>query len=211
MRKLRARKLVHLWCGVGDEWLGCQGWREKLMNGCSKNIKPERMLRWWITDIKGYLLVDTCGCRPWHWLCARWPACLFEAVGPVRATTIYFPLARGASGFFFFFFFFSPSYAAIILLGIGKTRKATLITTYFSLYIGLMYKSLQLHAWNHKFPPRKHLGGQWVFWGASGFSDSLVATVQCQGLGWLLELIPRWPCVAASGNRHLVWLIQRGN
>ena len=42
-----------------------------------------------------------------------------------------------------------------------------------------MYKSLQLHAWNHKFPPRKHLGhymflgGQWVFWGASGFSDSL--------------------------------------
>ena len=33
-------------------------------------------------------------------------ACLFEAVGPVRATTIDFPLARGASGFFFFFFFF---------------------------------------------------------------------------------------------------------
>ena len=89
--------------------------------------------------------------RPWHWLCVRWPACLFEAVGPVRATT----------------------YAAIILLGIGKTRKATLIRTYFSLYIGLMYKSLQLHAWNQKFPPRKHLGGQWVFWGASGFSDSL--------------------------------------
>ena len=29
-------------------------------------------------------------------------ACLFEAVGPVRATTIDFPLARGASGFFFF-------------------------------------------------------------------------------------------------------------
>ena len=36
------------------------------------------------------------------------------------------------------------------------------------------------------------LGGQWIFWGASGFSDSLpppppppgpvVATVQCQGL-----------------------------
>ena len=43
-------------------------------------------------------------------------ACLFEAVGPVRATTIYFPLARGASGFFFFFFF-SASYAAIIFTG----------------------------------------------------------------------------------------------
>ena len=41
--------------------------------------------------------------RPWHWLCAHWSACLFEAVGPVRATTIYFPLApRGASVFFFF-------------------------------------------------------------------------------------------------------------
>ena len=67
----------------------------------------------------------------------------------------------------------------LFLLGIGKTRKATLIRPYFSLYIGLMYKSVQLHAWNHKFPPRKHLGhymflgGQWFFWGASGFSDSL--------------------------------------
>ena len=34
-------------------------------------------------------------------ICARWLACLFEAVRPVRATTIYFPLARGASGVFF--------------------------------------------------------------------------------------------------------------
>ena len=45
---------------------------------------------------------------------------IFEAVGPVRATTIYFPLARGASVFFFFFFFFffvSASYAAIIFTG----------------------------------------------------------------------------------------------
>ena len=42
-------------------------------------------------------------------------ACLFEAVGPVRATTIYFPLAQGASEFFFFFFLvLSASYAAII-------------------------------------------------------------------------------------------------
>ena len=112
--------------------------------------------------------------RPWHWLCACWPGCLFEAVGPVRATTIYFPLAQGASVFFLVL-----RMPQLFLLGIGKTRKATLICPYFSLYIGLMYKSVQLHAWNHKFPPRKHLGhymflgGQWFFWGASGFSDSL--------------------------------------
>ena len=109
-------------------------------------------------------------------MCPLARACLFEAVGPVRATTIYFPLAQGASGFFFFLVLRMPP---LFLLGIGKIRKATLIRTYFSLYIGLMYKSVQLHAWNHKFPPRKHLGhymflgGQWVFWGASGFSDSL--------------------------------------
>ena len=78
-----------------------------------------------------------------------------------------------------FFFFLVLRMPPLFLLGIGKTRKATLIRTYFSLYIGLMYKSVQLHAWNHKSPPRKHLGhymflgGQWVFWGASGFSDSL--------------------------------------
>ena len=86
--------------------------------------------------------------------------------------------SQGAS-FFFFFFFLVLRVPPLFLLGIGKTRKATLIRTYFSLYIGLMYKSMQLHALNHKFPPRKHLGhymvlgGQWVFWGASGFSDSL--------------------------------------
>ena len=55
--------------------------------------------------------IDNIRHRPWHWLCARCSAFLFEAVGPVRATTIYFPLARGAS---VFFFFFSASYAAII-------------------------------------------------------------------------------------------------
>ena len=96
--------------------------------------------------------------RPWHWLCACWSACLFEAVGPVRATTIYFPLARGAG-------FLPP----LFLLGIGKTRKATLIRTYFSLYIGLMYKSVQLHAWNHKFLPRKHLGHYMFLGGPVGF------------------------------------------
>ena len=41
-----------------------------------------------------YMLV-----RARHWLCARWPACIFKVVGPVRATTINFMLARGASGF----------------------------------------------------------------------------------------------------------------
>ena len=77
--------------------------------------------------------------------------------------------------FLFIIIFFSASYAAVIFsLGIGKTRKATLIRTYFSLYIGI-----------------------WVitcFWGASGFFGGpvdflihwppgpVVATVQCQGL-----------------------------
>ena len=69
-------------------------------------------------------------------------ACLFEAVGPVRATTIYFPLAR----VFFFWFFLMLRLLPLFLLGIGKTRKATLIRTHFSFYIGLMYKSVQLHA-----------------------------------------------------------------
>ena len=80
--------------------------------------------------------------------------------------------------FFFFFFFLVLHMLPLFLLGISKTRKATLIRIHFSLYIGLMYKSVQLHAWNHKFPPRKHLGhymfwgggavgflgGQWIFW-----------------------------------------------
>ena len=44
------------------------------------------------------------------------------------------------------FFFLVLRMPPLFLLEIGKTRKATLIRTYFSLYIGLMYKSLQLHA-----------------------------------------------------------------
>ena len=44
------------------------------------------------------------------------------------------------------FFFLVLRMPPLFLLGIGKTRKATLIHTYFSLYIGLMYKSVQLHA-----------------------------------------------------------------
>ena len=77
----------------------------------------------------------------------------------------------------FFLVFLVLRMPPLFLLGIGKTRKATLIRTYFPLYIGKMYKSVQLHAWNHKFPPRKHfwvitcfwgpvgfLGGQWIFW-----------------------------------------------
>ena len=47
---------------------------------------------------------------------------------------------------FFLFFFIVLRMPPLFLLGIGKTRKATLIRTYFSLYIGLMYKSVQLHA-----------------------------------------------------------------
>ena len=46
----------------------------------------------------------------------------------------------------FFFFFLVLRMPPLFLLGIGKTRKATLIRPYFSLYIGLMYKSVQLHA-----------------------------------------------------------------
>ena len=45
----------------------------------------------------------------------------------------------------FFCFFLVLRMPPIFLLGIGKTRKATLIRTYFSLYIGLMYKNVQLH------------------------------------------------------------------
>ena len=48
--------------------------------------------------------------------------------------------------FFLFLFFLVLRMPPLFLMGIGKTRKATLIRTYFSLYIGLMYKSLQLHA-----------------------------------------------------------------
>ena len=47
--------------------------------------------------------------------------------------------------FFFNFFFLVLRMPPLFLLGIGKSRKATLIRTYFSLYIGLMYKSVQLH------------------------------------------------------------------
>ena len=86
----------------------------------------------------------------------------------------------GPPQFIFQFFFFSASYAAIIFTGNRQNSEGNAISyLFFVISLGLMYKSLQLHAWNHKFPPRKHLGhymflgGQWVFWGASGFSDSL--------------------------------------
>ena len=96
-----------------------------------------------------------------------------------RASSGHHSLFSTGTGPVFFFFFLVLRMPPLFLLGIGKTRKATLIRTYFSLCIGLMYKSVQLHVWNHKFPPWKHLGhymflgGQWVFCGASGFSDSL--------------------------------------
>ena len=51
---------------------------------------------------------------------------------------------------FFFFFFLVLRMPPLFLLGIGKTRKATLIRTYTCFW-----------------------GGQWIFWGASGFSNSL--------------------------------------
>ena len=89
----------------------------------------------------------------------------------------------------------------LFLLGIGKTQKAKLIRTYFSLYIGLMYKSVQLHASNHKFPPRICFVSLHVCGGASGFFGGpvdflihwppgpVVATVQCQGLDRFHEII----------------------
>ena len=87
--------------------------------------------------------------------------------------------STGPSGQWFIFYFFSASYAAIIFTGNRQNSEGNVNSYLFFVIIGLMYKSLQLHALNHKFPPRKHLGhymflgGQWVFWGASGFSDSL--------------------------------------
>ena len=132
--------------------------------------------KWW----KLHELLVTRGCLLVYWaqsdsrgdqaltlaMCPHVPHAFLRLSGQFGPPKFIFHWPEGPVGFLFLFF--SISYAAIILLGIGKTRKATLIPTYFSLYIGLMYKSLQLHAWNHKFPPRKHLGGQWVFWGASG-------------------------------------------
>ena len=127
--------------------------------------------------------------RPWHWLCACWPACLFEAVGPVRATTIYFPLARWASFcFVLFLVFFSASYAAIIFTGNRQNSEGN-VNLYLFFVIGLMYKSVQRHAWNHKT-----FGSLHVFGGPVGFFGGpvdflihwppgpVVATVQCQGL-----------------------------
>ena len=74
------------------------------------------------------------------------------------------------------FYFFLVRKKNLFLLGIGKTRKATLIRTYFSLYIGLMY-NFTCEIINSR---RENIcvitcfkGGQWVFGGASGFSDSL--------------------------------------
>ena len=73
---------------------------------------------------------------PWPHACLR----LSGQFGPPKF------IFHWPEGPVFFFFFFSASYAPLFLLGIGKTRKATLIRTYFSLYIGLMYKKVQLQA-----------------------------------------------------------------
>ena len=126
-------------------------------------------------------------------------------IGYVPAARMPFWGCRASSGhhnlystdprgqWFFYFIFLVLRMPPLFLLGIGKTRKATLIRTYFSLY-SLMYKSVQLHAWNHKFPLRKHFWVITCFWGASGFFGGpvdflihwppgpVVAKVQCQGL-----------------------------
>ena len=58
--------------------------------------------------------------------------CLFEAVGPVRATTM---------------FFFSASYAAIIFPGDRQNSEGNVNSyLFFVIYIVLMYKIVQLHA-----------------------------------------------------------------
>ena len=49
---------------------------------------------------------------------------------------------EGPVEFFIFFYFLVLRMLPLFLLEIGKTQKATLIRTYFSLYIGLMYKSV---------------------------------------------------------------------
>ena len=67
----------------------------------------------------------------------------------VRVQVLTMLISRSKSdsvGPVFFFFFLALRMPPLFLLGIGKTREAMLIRTYFSLYIGLMYKSLQLHA-----------------------------------------------------------------
>ena len=115
--------------------------------------------------INSWLLV-----RPWHWLCSRWLACLFEAVGPVRATKIDFPLAR-------VFFFFSVSYAAIIFTGNRQNSEGNVNS-----YLFFRYKCTKVCNFTCEIINSRRennlvhymfLGGQWVFWGASGFSDSL--------------------------------------
>ena len=82
--------------------------------------------------------------------------------------------------FFFFFFFLVLRMPPLFLLGIGKTRTATLIRTYFF----VIYRPNCTKVCNftreiinsrreNNLVHYMFLGGQWVFWGASGFSDSL--------------------------------------
>ena len=48
---------------------------------------------------------------------------------------------------FFFFFFFSASYAAIVFTGNRQNSEGNVNSyLFFVIYIGLMYKSVQLHA-----------------------------------------------------------------
>ena len=86
----------------------------------------------------------------------------------------------------------------LFLLGIGKTRKATLIRTYFFvIYRPNVQKCAFINSRReNNLVHYMFLGGQWVFWGASGFFGGpvdflihwppgpgpVVATVQSQDL-----------------------------
>ena len=68
----------------------------------------------------------------------------------------------------------------LFLLAIGKTRKATLIRTYFFVIYrpnvqvcNFTREIINSRRENNLLVHYMFLGGQWVFWGASGFSDSL--------------------------------------
>ena len=71
------------------------------------------------------------------------PHAFLRLSGQFRPPEFIFHWPKGPVFFNFFLVLRMPP---LFLLGIGKTRKATLIRSYFSLYIGLMYKSVQLHA-----------------------------------------------------------------
>ena len=97
----------------------------------------------------------------------------------LRLSGQFGPLQFSGQWIFYLFFiiFLVLRMSPLFLLGIGKTRKATLIRTYFFVIIRTKVCNFTREIINSR---RKNnlvhymfLGGQWVFWGASGFSDSL--------------------------------------